>query len=101
MKEETMRKWAKIAMVLCAAAGVLSLVIFIPQVREMIIGLGEKYVGRSLTHEVWHGRFINYEEHFLAVVVVVFMLLKLLSFAVQQHTDVYTLFQSRLKNGYG
>ena len=75
----------------------LSLVVFIPQVRDMIISLGEKYVGRSLTHEVWHGRFINYEEHFLAVVVVVFLLLNLLSFAVQQHTDVYTLFQSRLK----
>ena len=74
MKEETMRKWAKIAMVLCAAAGVLSLVIFIPQVREMIIGLGERYVGRPLTHEVWHGRFIKWELLFLVIVTVFFTL---------------------------
>ena len=97
MENEKKQKLLKVCAVMCAAAGVLSLVVFIPQVREMIISLGEKYVGRSLTHEVWHGRFINYEEHFLAVVVIVFLLLNLLSFAVQQHTDVYTLFQARLK----
>lgn len=97
MENEKKQKLLKVCSVMCAAAGVLSLVVFIPQVREMIISLGEKYVGRSLTHEVWHGRFINYEEHFLAVVVIVFLLLNLLSFAVQQHIDVYSLFQARLK----
>ena len=51
MEEETKKKLARIAMVLCVA-GVLSLVIFIPQVRELIIGLGERYVGRPLTHAV-------------------------------------------------
>ncbi|MCH5283867.1 MAG: hypothetical protein J1E59_09490, partial [Treponema sp.] len=54
-----------IVLALCAAAGVLSLAMFVPQVREMIIGLGEKYVGRPLTHEVWHERFIRWEIVFL------------------------------------
>ena len=67
MEEATQTKLARIVMVLCAAAGVLSLVIFIPQVREMIIGLGERYVGRPLTHEVWHGRFIKWELQFLVL----------------------------------
>ena len=69
MEEETKKKLARIAMMLCAAAGVLSLVIFIPQVREMIIGLGERYVGRPLTHEVWHGRFIKWEIYFLLILI--------------------------------
>ena len=52
-------------MILCAALGVCSLVIFIPQVRELIIALGEKYVGRPLTHSAWHARFIKWEIMFL------------------------------------
>ena len=75
MKEETMRKWARIAMVLCAAAGVLSLVIFIPQVREMIIGIGERMVGRPLTHEVWHRRFLNFASPFSKVMLYLAMAL--------------------------
>ena len=97
MEEETKKKLARIAMMLCAAAGVLSLVIFIPQVREMIIGLGERYVGRPLTHEVWHGRFIKWELLFLACAAAAFMGLRLIVFAIQQHIDVYSLFQARLK----
>lgn len=54
-----------ILLAVCAAAGVLSLAIFVPQVRELIISLGEKYVGRPLTHEVWHKRFISWEMSFL------------------------------------
>lgn len=84
MKEETMRKWAKIAMVLCAAAGVLSLAIFIPQVRELIIGLGEKYVGRPLTHEVWHGRFIKWELQFLVLTFALFVLFSGRNFEINE-----------------
>lgn len=75
MKEKTMKKLERISKILCVAAGVLSLVMFIPQVREVIIGLGEKYVGRPLTHVVWHGRFIKWELHFLVLdFAVLFML---------------------------
>ena len=55
-----------ILLALCAM-GAMSLVIFIPQAREMIIALAEKTVGRPLTHEVWHERFILCEKTFLIV----------------------------------
>ena len=55
-----------ILLALCAV-GAISLVIFIPQVRELIIGLAEKGIGRTLTHEVWHERFILCEKTFLIV----------------------------------
>lgn len=79
--EERMRKLGKVAITLCVAAGAVSLVVFIPQVRELIIGLGERYVGRPLTHEVWHARFVRWEKAFLladvALLVFVFIVLKL------------------------
>ncbi|MCH5283042.1 MAG: glycosyltransferase family 39 protein [Treponema sp.] len=86
MEKYAMKKLAKTAMVLCTAAGVLSLVIFIPQVREMIISLGEKYVGRPLTHEVWHRRFINWELKFL---VLAFALVFLFSGRIFEITERY------------
>ena len=60
-----MKKLEKLAMIFCTVAGIASLVIFLPQVQEMIIGLGEKYIGRPLNHEVWHGRFVKWEKLFL------------------------------------
>lgn len=79
--EEKMRKLGKVAMTLCVAAGAVSLVVFIPHVRELIIGLGERYVGRPLMHEVWHTRFVRWEKAFLcadvALLVFVFIVLKL------------------------
>lgn len=53
-----------VLLALCAV-GAMSLVIFIPQVRELIIGFGEKYIGRPLTHEVWNERLIICEKIFL------------------------------------
>ena len=49
MENEKKQKLLKACAVVCAAAGAVSLVMFVPQVRELIIGLGEKYVGRPLT----------------------------------------------------
>lgn len=60
-----MKKMEKIVIAICVVAGIASLVIFLPQVREMIIGMGEEYVGRPLTHEAWHERFIQWEKIFL------------------------------------
>ena len=68
MKDEKVRKWAKIAMVLCATAGVLSLVIFIPQVREMVIGIVERLRGQMIEHEVGHRKLIAIEIEFLLLV---------------------------------
>lgn len=97
MKEKTIKKLVGIAMILCAVAGVLSLVMFIPQVREFIIGLGEQMVCRPLTHMVWHERLIKWELLFLALVTLTFQFLKLVSFASLQSTSIYALFQSKLQ----
>ena len=83
MENEKSRKLLKVCAVVCAAAGVLSLVIFIPQVRELIISFGEKYVGRPLTHEVWHRRFIGWELAFLLTMVLPIMLFSSLAFNVR------------------
>ena len=54
--------------------GVSSLVMFIPQIRELIIKFGEILIGRSLTHEVWHSRFIKWEMEFLLLILFVILL---------------------------
>ena len=54
--------------------GVSSLVMFIPQIRELIIKFGEILIGRSLTHEVWHNRFIKWEIEFLLLILFVILI---------------------------
>ena len=54
--------------------GVSSLVMFIPQIRELIIKFGEILIGRSLTHEVWHSRFIKWEMEFLLLILFVILI---------------------------
>ena len=68
MEKYAMKKLTKTAMVLCAAAGVLSLVIFIPQVREMVIGIVERLRGQMIEHEVGHRKLIAIEIEFLLLV---------------------------------
>ena len=48
-------------MIFSGTIGLLSLIVLLPLVRNQIILFGEKYVGRPLTHEVWHARFIRWE----------------------------------------
>ena len=54
--------------------GVSSLVMFIPQIRELIIKFGEILIGRSLTHEVWHSRFLKWEMEFLLLILFVILI---------------------------
>ena len=51
-----------------------SLVMFIPQIRELIIKFGEILIGRSLTHEVWHSRFLKWEMEFLLLILFVILI---------------------------
>lgn len=97
MEEETKKKLARIAMVLCVAAGVLSLVIFIPQVRELIIGLGERMVGRPLTHEVWHGRLMYYEKAFLLLNIALVLIVRA-QFSGITKSKIQSFFRGRLQN---
>lgn len=79
----------------CAAAGVLSLLILIPQIREMIIGFGERIASRPLTQEVWHERFITWEKSFLLMILEIFLV-----FIVSPHVNngktfiIFSLFSS-------
>lgn len=59
--EQIFRKILKIFVSLFVFAGLCSLSIFIPQIRELIIGFGENLIGRPLTHSVWHELLINWE----------------------------------------
>lgn len=79
--EQTFRKMSKIFVCLFVFAGLCSLSIFIPQIRELIIGFGEKLIGRSLTHSVWHERFINWEIKWLIADLITILLLLYFSFA--------------------
>ena len=87
----------------CAAIGILSLLIFLPIIREMIISVGEHFCGRGLTHSVWHTRFIKWEfefffcDAFLSVCIFTFkkgfpkfLLLLLIFFSVQKLSLVST-----------
>ncbi len=56
--ESGFRKKSKIIMVLCILLGCGSLILFIPQIREFIINLGEKFLGRQLEKSFWHKKLI-------------------------------------------
>lgn len=75
MEYITRKKIFKIIISAFSLAVICSLGIFIPQVRELIIAFGEKLVGRPLTHEVWHGRFIKWEIEFLCIILSCFPLI--------------------------
>ncbi|MDY4210356.1 MAG: hypothetical protein SOX64_02940 [Treponema sp.] len=61
MEDISRKKICKVFITVISVVAVCSLTIFIPQVRNLIIAFGENLIGRSLTHEVWHGRFIKWE----------------------------------------
>ena len=75
MIQEKFRKLSKLLLVLCASAGICSLVMFIPHVREIIIALGEKYLGRALNHALWNAKLIIWEIQFLILLFVSVFLL--------------------------
>lgn len=81
MEDLARKKIYKVFITVISVAAVCSLTIFIPHVRELIISFGEKLVGRPLTHEVWHGRFIKLELKILCLCIssIVFLLYLLFS----------------------
>ena len=96
MENEKSLKLLKVCAVVCAA-GVLSLVMFVPQVREMIIWLGERCVGRPLTHEVWHGRLIYYEKAFLLLNIALVLIVRA-QFSGITKSKIQSFFRGRLQN---
>lgn len=63
-----MSKVFKYLAILCIVMGGASLLLFIPQIRNLIIWIGEKYIGRPLTHSVWHEIIVQKEIKFLIFV---------------------------------
>ena len=78
MEQRKMKQIKQISVIICSAAAILSLAIFIPYIRELIILFCEKLIGRPLTHEVWHERFIEWEFCFLLFIVAIYIFLCLI-----------------------
>lgn len=76
MEPEKMKQIKKLVVIICSATVILSITIFIPYIRELIILFGEKLIGRPLTHNVWHARFIRWEIEFLVIVSIIFFLIQ-------------------------
>ena len=74
-REEKLKNAKKIFTIFASIIGICSLLLFIPQIRELIICFGEKLLGRPLTHEVWHNNFIKWEVVFLLLLLSVILFL--------------------------
>ncbi len=58
---EKTSKAVKIAVNILIITGLCSALLFIPQIRNLLILLGEKLIGRPLNHEAWHSLFLEVE----------------------------------------
>ena len=61
------RKIIKNLILAFVALAIFSALIFIPQVRELLINIAEKIVSKPLTHKVWSKRFVEWENVFLKI----------------------------------
>lgn len=99
-------KISKIFIILYIVTGISSLSIFIPQIRDFIILLGEKYIGRALTHDVWHERFLNWECKLLFLILMIpvfvkagmFIFLRIKDFMTLPDKTIYSYIDSKAKN---
>lgn len=75
MEFQTKKKYFYILILLLFITAIFSFTIFIPQVREIIIFIGEKLSGHSLKKEVWNPRLIKWEVELLCTFAVFLVLL--------------------------
>ena len=105
MEKEKIRKILNILGNLYFIAGICTLVLFIPQVREFIILFGEKHMGRPLTHDVWHERFLNWECQLIFLMlaaVILFKAAKFIFFRIKEFRSepdmtCYSYLENKLK----
>ena len=90
-RDETLRESKKIFIISTTIIAVSSLAIFIPQIRELIIRFGELLIGRPLTHEVWHGRFIGWEKRFLVISIFVIFFPCIFTQVLESKQEIYLL----------
>ena len=96
--EQTFRKISKICAIIFAFVGLCSLCIFIPQIRELIISLCEKHIGRPLTHSVWHERFINLEIAFLLLIIIFTLVILFLERIIQNIQSITDYLNFKIEN---
>ncbi len=75
------RRIAKILLIISVMITLFSLALLIPQVRDFIIHIGEKYTGRNLSHEIWHENLIAMEKGFLKKICIAICFLCYYSFS--------------------
>lgn len=80
INEQTIRKVSKVLGLLLAIAVFFSLFLFVPQIRELIISLGERVIGRALSHDVWNERFIEWEIKWIVTALLFLLLFLYISF---------------------
>ena len=82
MDSHTYQKILKGARWLLAIGVAASIALFIPAVRSAVIQLGEKCVGRPLTHPVWNARLVSWSLKFLCFSILAFCALHLFSLTI-------------------
>ena len=97
MEETTIKRFKKKSIFLCSIVGVLSLIIFLPQVRLFIIKCGEHIIGRPLTHDAWHKRFIKWEVYFLILLVTIYGLLCLIQKCTKLNISIYDFLITKIQ----
>ncbi len=100
--ETKTEKITKILLILCGIIGVCSLVLFLPQVRKMIIAFGEKVAGKSLTHDFWNKLLKNMEIEFFGLCLIIFIFLhcfsRLYLASKKSNKSIYQIIIGKIQN---
>lgn len=75
-----------------------SLLLFIPQMRELIISAAENLLSRQLNHNFWHKKFLKLDFLFISLCCLCLFLYKLYTLLKQNDFTVYGICIKNLKN---
>lgn len=85
----------KIILVGCFLCLGASLILFIPQIRELIILFVEKIIGRTITHSFWHSKILKYEILFIFTDLILLLVLFLRLYPEFYNSDSEGVFHTR------
>ncbi|MDY2923371.1 MAG: hypothetical protein SOT15_00540, partial [Treponema sp.] len=75
MEKRKIGSFKKAILILCFATAVISAMVFIPQIRELIMMLGDSAAGKSINRELWSFRLIFWEIQFLCILTFIVLFL--------------------------
>ncbi len=75
MEKRKFGSFKKAILILCFATAVISAMVFIPQIRELIMILGDSAAGKSINRELWSFRLIFWEIQFLCILTFIVLFL--------------------------